>query len=506
MSHKKNAASNRDALFGSAGASAGGGPKHKKNAAQNRDALFGGAAGGGSSSAAAAPKPPASGSTAVKSSKGYSYGGLKEKRDKNKKKAAMLSPEARAAKLKEAEEYKAKAKKCMQSGLFKRPDPVMASTFYKRAADAFQVAGGDPQEGLYRVSSADCQMRVGAFASAAAEYTRAAELLMLSDETDDTLEQKRRDGSFYHKQAAEAFRQMNEPAKAASSMVASALAFLHQDNSDVLSKETLAGLEEAVESFVPDPLNHYCRYRQTGVSAFIDPDSDETATNPSAHTLEMAKNHIVSRAYSHEPIWEVIYLLVGYGEYASALYAAGASSTLLSRDGISTLTLSRSFCMETILTLAMGDPVAAEQNFIQIHCQKSHYLNSRECKMSEELYRAIKMRDIETLDEVRSPEGANRACLANLHPAMRELVGCLRVSGVARRGGPPEVADVKKADVAKMDKNLPSLAELVNKKTGYEGEEGEAENLNAADLDAEMDALNFGGDDEELSDDEFDLR
>lgn len=500
MSHKQNAAANRSTLFGSAGESTGGPKQKKKNA------------GGGGSAAASRPAPtppPALGTTAVKSSKGYSYGGLKEKRDKNKKKASMLSPEARAAKLKEAEEYKAKAKNCMKTGLFKRSDPVMASTFYKRAADAFQVAGEDRQERLYRVSSADCQLQIGAFSSAAAEYTRAAELLMISDEADDTLEQKRRDGSFYHKQAAEAWRQMNEPAKAASSMVQSALAFLHQDNSDVLSKETLSGLEEAVESFVPDPLNHYCRYRQTGVSAFIDADSDETATKPSAGTLELCKNHIVSRAYSHEPIWEVIYLLVGYGEYASALYAAGASSTLLSRDGISTLTLSRSFCMETILTLAMGDPVAAEQNFVSIHCQKSSYLNSRECKLSEELYRSIKMRDIDTLDEVRSPEGANRACLANLHPAMRELVPYLRVSGVARRGGPPEVAEAtkaSKADLKRMDKNLPSLAELATMKTGYEGEE--EENLNEADLDAEMDALNFGGDeeDEELSDDDCDLR
>jgi hypothetical protein len=505
MSHKKNAASNRDALFGSAGAGAGG-PKHKKNAAANRDALFGsaGASGDGGS------KPSSSSSSkaaAAPSAKGYSYGGLKEKRDKNQKKASMLSPEARAAKIKEAEEYKSKAKKCMQSGLFKSPDPVMASTFYKRAADAYQVAGEERLERLYRVSSADCQMKVGAFATAAAEYARAAELLLMSDAVEDTLEQKRRDGSHYHKQAAEAWRQMNEPAKAAASMVQAALAFLHQDTSELLSKQTLAGLEEAIESFVPDPLNPYCRYRQTGVSAFIDPETDEVATDPSAQTLELAKNHIVSRAYSHEPIWDVIYLLVSYGEYASALYAAGASSTLLSRDGISTLTLSRSFCMETILTLAMGDPIAAEQNFLQLHCQKSHYLNSRECKLSEELFRAVKMRDIETLDEVRSPEGSNRACLANLHPAMRELVAILRVSGVAKRGLPPEEGE-RKIDVAKADKELKTLAQLDKMKTGYEGEEVEgAEDLNAADLDAELDGLNFGGDDdEEDDDDDFDLR
>lgn len=127
--------------------------------------------------------------------------------------------------------------------------------------------------------------------------------------------------------------------------------------------------------------------------------------------------------------------------------------------------------------------------------------------MSEELYRAIQQRDLETLDEVRSPQGSNRACLANLHPVMRELVGFLRTSGVAKRNAPAEVAGPR-PDIAKADKNLPSLAELEKKKTGYEGLETEAEegaDLNAADLDAELGALNFG-DDEEESDDDFDLR
>lgn len=503
MSHKKNAASNRDALFGSAASK---GPKHKTNASANRNALFGDAGGASNSRPTTGGMGPA-GSTAVKSSKGYTYGGLKEKQEKNKKRAAMLSPEAKAKKMAEAEDYKKKAKKAMQSGLFKSPDPVMASTFYKRAADAYMACGEERLERLYRVSSADCQMKVRAFATAAAEYTRAAELLMLSDDVEDTLEQKRRDGCHYHKQAAEAWTQHNEKAKAANSMVQSALAFLHQDDSEVLAKDVLAGLEEAVESFVPDPLNHYARYRQTGHSAFVDPDSDETVNKPSAETMELAKSHIVSRAWSHEPLWEVVYLLVGYGEYASALYAAGAASTLLSRDGISTLTLSRSFCMETILTLAMGDPVAAQENFLNIHCQKSHYLNSRECKMSEELYRAVQSRDIEALDEVRSPEGSNRACLANLHPTMRELVGFLRISGVARRGAPPETADAPKRDIAKADKELPTLAELEKKSTGYEGLEvandaEEGANLNAADLDDELNALNFDDDD----DSDIDLR
>ena len=42
---------------------------------------------------------------------------------------------------------------------------VMASTFYKRAADCYQTCGEERLERLYRVSSADCQMKVGAFAT-----------------------------------------------------------------------------------------------------------------------------------------------------------------------------------------------------------------------------------------------------------------------------------------------------------------------------------------------------
>jgi hypothetical protein len=68
-------------------------------------------------------------------------------------------------------------------------------------------------------------------------------------------------------------------------------------------------------------------------------------------------------------VQEVVYLLVSFGEYASALYAAGAVTAFLSQDGISTLTLSRAFVNESILTLAMGDPIAAEENFLKYHVQ-----------------------------------------------------------------------------------------------------------------------------------------
>ena len=79
-------------------------------------------------------------------------------------------------------------------------------------------------------------------------------------------------------------------------------------------------------------------------------------------------------------------MLVKNGKYALALYVVGAATTILDRDGVSTLSLSRAYCTETILLLGMADPVAAEECFLQSHVQKSFYLNSREYKLSEDLF------------------------------------------------------------------------------------------------------------------------
>jgi hypothetical protein len=361
-------------------------------------------------------------------------------------------------------------------------------------------------------------VRVGAFSTAAAEYTRAAELLELAE--DEKLEIKREVGRKLHLDAAEAWRNMNEPAKAASSKVQAALALIWGDDSRLLPKTALEAVEEAVEDHVPDPLNPYARYRQTGQSAYVNPDSDETVSNPTPESLELAKQQIVTRPYAHESVQEVMYLLIAFGEYASALYAAGAVTALLSRDGVSTLTLSRSFLAETILTLAMGDPIAAEENFLNRHVQQSSYLNSRECKLAEELFRAIKMRDGEALEEARSPGGPNRAGIGNLHDSLRDLVSMIRLSGVARRGTPEtyETNRKEKKSAGKTsNKNesskkprgkspTKSLDALAAQKTGYEKDVEEVEGIDGGALQDELDALDFVDDDSEVSDDSLDLR
>ena len=508
MSYKKNN-SNRDALFGAAG------PKHKRDAASNRDALFGSADGGKKKTSSTNPAPTTS-RVASNTNKGY------KSKPVSRGKKPSLSPELKAAKLKEAEDYKQKANKCMERGFFSKPDPVAASTYFKRAADCYQQAGDLRLERYYRVASGDCNLQMGAWASAASDYTRAAELFLQVDDDDNLeLEQRRRDASEYHKKAATAWTEMNEKAKAAQSQVQAAIALNYGEEGTLLSKDAVAGLEEAVEAHVPDVFNPYARYRQTGHSAYIDPDSDETAEHPSAETLEMAESQIVTRSYSHEPLQELVYLFCKHGEYAPALYAAGAATTILERENLSALSLGRAFCTETILLLAMGDPVAAEERFLNAHVQHTSYLTTRECKLSEDLFRAVKMRDGEALEEARSPTGSNRAALANLHESLRVLVSELRLSGVARKNLGTTTTTASNVESKKApSKPETSLNDLLQQKTGYEKEVAQGQELNADVLQDEMDALDFGDDDDddgdvgfggdgeldELEDDDIDLR
>jgi hypothetical protein len=155
MSYKKQAATNRDALFGAPDASgsskspskSGSGSKSRRPAPS------------------AAPRPATK--SAVPTNQGYSK--TDESKPKVGKVRTGLQGDAKDAKMIQAKDYVAKAQKCMAKSIFSSPDPVAASTFYKRAADAYQQCGEERLERLYRGQSAGTQMMVGAWATAAAE-------------------------------------------------------------------------------------------------------------------------------------------------------------------------------------------------------------------------------------------------------------------------------------------------------------------------------------------------
>jgi hypothetical protein len=217
MSYKRNANANRDALFGSAApsSSGGGSKKSSSNNTANRNALLGNTAGKSGSSAGSGRNPRPSATAAVPPP---TTATTRRVPLSKRTKRPALKGEARAAKLKQAEEFRDKANACMKSSIFRKPDPVAASTYYKRAAEAYQQAGDcDRLERLYRQESASCNLQIGAWASAATDSIRVAELLIpkdatIADKNDlpeapeyKTLDKRRFAASVFYKQAAQAY-------------------------------------------------------------------------------------------------------------------------------------------------------------------------------------------------------------------------------------------------------------------------------------------------------------
>lgn len=165
MSYKQRASADREAIFGPPPTATGSGrgapsgtSSYKGNANDNRAALFG-------SSTPANSGVPASSSATLGAASGPQRkltattrsadqtGSNVQASDVTKKSSVnisssirnrnlvttSLSGAAKVAKMKEAEEYRKKAKAAMEKTFFSRPDPVVASTYYKRVSDMDEI-------------------------------------------------------------------------------------------------------------------------------------------------------------------------------------------------------------------------------------------------------------------------------------------------------------------------------------------------------------------------------
>ncbi|KAL3822833.1 hypothetical protein ACHAXA_011470 [Cyclostephanos tholiformis] len=372
---------------------------------------------------------------------------------------SILSGSAKVSKLAEAENYRLLASKSMTRGVFSRPDPISASNYYRRAADAYARCGEYRLEKLVRIASGDCQDGLGAHATAAVEYARAAELVEMTmmdgggggggggtgsggggrRENDDDLVKRRRECRKLYADAARMYELMGERGRCAEMTMKSSFAMIMGTNvNEKLDARALTCIEAAIETFVGDPLNDKRDYRRTGTSRYVDVDASATTGRGGWGTtiIELAKNNVVLDSYAHEYLIRAGNDLVRRKMYESALYAYGAVTAMLKLEGYATVSLYRSYVSECVITLAMGDVVAARNDYERVHLQDiTGYLTSRECALEEDLIRACDDMDVEALEGARGKSGPNRGALANLDPIIRELVGEIRVTGRAAKGG-----------------------------------------------------------------------
>ncbi|KAL7468497.1 hypothetical protein ACHAXS_008721 [Conticribra weissflogii] len=453
MAHyKRDAASNRDALFSGAGSGGKSKPRPGGSSRPSRPQQPTSSSSSSSTSrpapsttaAAAAVAPPRLSAAATPTSQhtqthtnihthtnltpGPSHLFANKPRRTTSKSTplSLLTGQAKLDKMAVAEDFRLKAKKAMTRGIFSRPDPLAAGNYYKRAADAYKQCGENRLERLHRIASGDCQLGQEAYATAAGEYMRAAELAEVSEET---LARKRQECHKLYGDAAGAWEKMGERGRSAECRVMAAFALvMGEEAGKRLDERVLTFVEAAVEGFVPDPLNKKAHYRRTGRSAYEDPNQPEGGRD-----LALAKENIITEAYAHETIFQIATQLLMRRHYESALYAYGAGTSSLEHEGFATVSLYRSYLSETIILLAMGDVVAAKKEFMEVHLQKTDYLTSRECALEEDLVRACGDMDEEELEEARSKTGKHRGALANLDATVRGLVMEIRVSGRAKK-------------------------------------------------------------------------
>lgn len=489
--YKRNVGSNRDALFGASSAAKNNVDTAKKkaknklsslkasssnNMSKNSSSSVGATAGSSriDTSRLVSNKTGLRGTTTTTATTaGSSSSSRKGVMSRN-----VLTGSAKLEVMKEAEECRLKAKKCMTRGVFSGIDPVSAGMWYHKAAELYKKCGDEDRlERLHRIASGDCNRGTGAWSTAANEYSRAAELAAISPET---LKRRQTESHKLYRDAAEAYLELGDMKKRGESLLQAALGLLLTDddnnnNNDVknnklqsMPKQALQELEEAVEAHVPDPLNPNRTHRQTKASIF-NPQVEGEEVN-----LDLCQQHVVNKSYAFETLYKIVYACLDYNEYPSAIYAAGAATYLLEIDPHSTISLARAYVTETILTLAMGDVVAAEQAFLNKHLQNNYYLQSRECKLAEDLIRAIQTRNAQELHDARTT--GNKSAMSNLNISIRNLTHKLQLTGIAK-DEPLHIPPPK-----------PTTTTKNNNPTSYMDNTTPADNLDGHELQASLDA------------------
>lgn len=403
--------SKRAALFGSAATQTS---NHKNNNINNNKNQA-----GGKSNRSRPPPPPATATATTAAEVTTKNSSTMNSTSTANKPAAGVSKwkvdlagrdaSEKVAKMNEAENLRKKGKDAMRGGLFSASDPHSASVYYRQAATLYKACGEPKLEMLLRLSIAE--LPIGEKACAM-EYELAGELALRVE--DFGVEKS----SYYYQNAALLYHDAGDYLRAANATRKAGEVYI-----DIESKEAMTGYESKCLEFLE-------RYISLLVPMALNPRRDNASILKSdgIEDVLVAESKLVTKAYTAKNILEVVKKFIDMGEYSSALYAVGAAISLMEHEGNTTSqTLHLSYLYETVLLLALGDPISANSCMMR-HFQQTSYLRSKECELEEDLVRAIDSCSADGLQLCKE----NRTML-HIDGSVAMLINKLQVYGAVKK-------------------------------------------------------------------------
>lgn len=263
---------------------------------------------------------------------------------------------AKAKKVVEAEEYKAKAENYLKTSFMQwKPDYIAAATMYERSADFYKQAEDPAAAYTIMLKAAECHEGYNAMASVAVAYTKAAQ---------------------YHKEMGPNLETRT------SELLASAAEFWGLSGDLAKYGETLAKAAKELEN--ADAKGAHALYKKAmGVLCPQNQPKSPIAPDIIRNIFSfLVRNRLLDDALAFAPDMVQIFQIC---KLETAVYKVLASVT--------------------VIQLAQGDAVKAQQTYLQEHLNVPGYLSSRECELADNLTMAFSANDLEKLDKAkRSPE------------------------------------------------------------------------------------------------------
>ncbi|GAB5032367.1 soluble nsf attachment protein gamma isoform [Nannochloropsis oceanica] len=285
-------------------------------------------------------------------------------------------------KLKEAEEWRLKASKMLKTSLFGnwQPDHLSAAPYFDKAAALYKAAGAVEQSKNAYVQCAECNEKTSTYAAAAMAYKNASQMAKEDDDEGVAAEFLAREADMW---------------------------VLHGDSGRAADSLVKAGV--VVEDSSPSKAVEYCMQ----AIDFLMPDHGDP--------MELAKAPLANDVFSKS-----LTLCLRNEKISDALKVCRKAGGVLAAQGLNS-SLFKMYCTETILQLYLGDVVAADKAFMEVHLQHSGYLRAIECECAEDLLTAAKAMDGPALAETVNK--LSRAYLDNAVIRIARRLSVDRISG-----------------------------------------------------------------------------